>query len=99
MTFGSGSIFSLASPSPAQDVELRLIAEHADPEVRMRALALLTAHGDAGAAAKAAARGERSGYLGRPPSVGLSRRCSPRVEARASTSECSLISSWIPTSG
>ncbi len=40
---------------PAQDVELRLIAEHADPEVRMRALALLTAHGDAGAAAKAAA--------------------------------------------
>ena len=41
--------------SPAQDVELRLIAEHADPEVRMRALALLAAHGDAGAAAEAAA--------------------------------------------
>ena len=41
--------------SPASDVELRLLAEHPDPDVRMRALALLTAHGDAGAAAKAAA--------------------------------------------
>ena len=50
---------------PAQDVELRLIAEHADPEVRMRALALLTAHGDAGAAAKAAAAVRDLAYLGR----------------------------------
>ncbi len=40
---------------PAPDFELRLIAEHADPEVRIRALALLAAHGDAGAAAEAAA--------------------------------------------
>jgi hypothetical protein len=40
---------------PAPDVELRLIAEHADPEVRMRALAQLAAHGDAGAAAESVA--------------------------------------------
>jgi hypothetical protein len=40
---------------PAPDFELRLIAEHADPEVRMRALGLLAAHGDAGAAAEATA--------------------------------------------
>jgi hypothetical protein len=41
--------------SPAPDAELRQIAEHADPEMRMKALALLAAHGDEQAATKAAA--------------------------------------------
>jgi hypothetical protein len=36
------------------DVELREMADHADPEVRVRALALLAAHGDEHAAARAA---------------------------------------------
>jgi hypothetical protein len=40
--------------SPATDVEIRELAEHADPELRMRALALLAAHGDEHAAAAAA---------------------------------------------
>ncbi|HUP33074.1 MAG TPA: hypothetical protein VM184_08595 [Gaiellaceae bacterium] len=40
--------------SPTSDVELHQLAEHADPEVRMRALGQLAAAGDARAAASAA---------------------------------------------
>jgi hypothetical protein len=43
----------VASPGP--DAELRQVAEHADPEMRMKALALLAAHGDEQAATDAAA--------------------------------------------
>ncbi len=41
--------------SPGPDAELRQIAEHADPELRMKAFALLAAHGDEQAATRAAA--------------------------------------------
>ena len=41
--------------SPASEVELRQLAEHSDPEVRVRALGQLAANGDARAAADAAA--------------------------------------------
>jgi hypothetical protein len=41
--------------SPASEVELRQVAQHSDPEVRVRALGQLAANGDARAAADAAA--------------------------------------------
>jgi hypothetical protein len=65
--------------SPAADVELWYVAEHAAPDVRMRALALLAAHGDDRAAAEAAALVRR---LAHSADVGERRAAAGAFEVR-----------------
>ena len=69
--------------SEAAGAELQQLADHADPEVRVRALVELAARGDAGAAAQVAA-------ARRPPrrsrrTVGPARRCRGDRLSRASS--------------
>jgi hypothetical protein len=70
--------------SPAPDVELREIAEHGDPEVRMRALTLLAEHGDERAAAQAADVVRRLAYSA---DVGERRAAAAAFATRAVTGD------------
>ena len=81
--------------SPAPDFELRQIAEHADPEVRMRALALLAAHGDERASADVAVIVRDLAASDDAVERRAAAAASRLVESRISTRECWLISSWI----